>query len=229
MGALDRGVVLGHRGAEGETAEEDDMGWYREQVVPRIVDVACDAGPAVREVRARVCAGLAGEVVEIGMGSGLNAPHYPASVTRVAGVEPSDVAWRLARPRIAATPVTVERAALDGQSLPFPDDSFDCALSTWTMCTIPDLGAALAELRRVLRPGGTLHFVEHGLAPDERVARWQRRLDPLQQRLFGGCHLDRRILEAVEDAGFTPGRVEVFYQEGTPRVFGAETLGVAAA
>src|SRR3954452_11310363 len=110
------------------------MGVYGEHVLPRIIDVACNFKVA-REQRQRVCEGLAGEVVEIGFGSGLNVPFYPAAVTRVAAVEPSDIAWRLARARVAASPVAVERSGLDGQSLPFADGSFDAALSTWTMCT----------------------------------------------------------------------------------------------
>lgn len=205
------------------------MGLYGEQVLPRVINVACALGPVVSELRERVCAGLSGDVVEIGFGSGLNVPHYPASVTRVAAVEPSDVAWKLAADRLAASPVPVERAGLDGQSLPFEDDTFDSALSTWTMCTIPDLEAALAELHRVLRPGGSLHFVEHGLAPDESVARWQGRLEPLQKRLFGGCHLTRPILSQIGRAGFTLSQVDVFYEKGAPKVLGADKLGVATA
>jgi ubiquinone/menaquinone biosynthesis C-methylase UbiE len=203
------------------------MGFYGDQVLPRIVNVACAMGPVVEELRHRVCAGLSGEVVEIGFGSGLNVPHYPAEVSRVAAVEPSNVAWKLAGSRTAASPVPVERAGLDGQSLPFGDDSFDCALSTWTMCTIPDIDAALAELRRVLRPGGTLHFLEHGLAPDESVAVWQRRLEPLQKRLVGGCHLTRPIVDLLEQAGFAIQEVEELYEKGAPKFLGADKVGVA--
>ncbi|MEZ0291767.1 MAG: class I SAM-dependent methyltransferase [Solirubrobacteraceae bacterium] len=202
------------------------MGVYGEHVLPRIVDVACamkNAGP----MRQRVCDGLAGEVVEIGFGSGHNVPYYPAAVARVAAVEPSDTGWKLARERVAAAPVPVERSGLDGQSLPFPDDSFDAALSTWTMCTIPDIGAALAELRRVLRPGGTLHFVEHGLAPDERVQHWQHRLEPVQKVVFGGCHLTRSTPELLRGAGFTISELDVFYEDRTPKFIGAQSLGVA--
>ena len=121
----------------------------------------------------------------------------------------------------------VERSGLDGQSLPFPDDSFDAALSTWTLCTIPDVAAALAEVRRVLRPGATIHFVEHGLAPDESVCRWQHRLEPLQKRLFGGCHLTRPVADLVTGAGFTITDLDVFYEEGIPKVVGANSRGVA--
>jgi SAM-dependent methyltransferase len=204
------------------------MGLYGEQVLPRLINVACAMGPVVGPLRERVCAGLHGEVVEIGFGSGHNVPYYPAAVSRVAAVEPSDVGWRLATDRIAASPVLVERAGLDGQALPFEDDTFDCAVSAWTMCTIPDIDGALAELRRVLRPGGTLHFIEHGLAPDEPVARWQRRAEPLQKRLFGGCHLTRPIVDLVGQAGFVVTELDVFYEEGAPRVWGADSLGVAA-
>ena len=202
------------------------VGIYGRQVVPRIINVAC--GMKTEDpLRARVCAGLGGDVVEIGFGSGLNVPFYPAAVSQVAAIEPSDVGWKLAGERLAASSVPVERSGLDGQTLPFADDSFDCAVSTWTMCTIPNLDQALAELRRVLRPGGTLHFVEHGLAPDEQVARWQRRLEPMQKRLFGGCHLTRQIVHLVEGSGFTIQEVDVFYEEGTPRFLGADSLGVA--
>jgi SAM-dependent methyltransferase len=202
------------------------MGFYGEQIVPRIINVAC-GGEAAGALRRRVCAGLTGEVVEIGFGSGLNVPFYPAAVTRVTAVEPSDVGWKLAAARLAAATVPVQRSGLDGQSLPFADDSFDAALSTWTLCTIPDVGAALREIGRVLRPGGALYFLEHGLAPDEPVRRWQRRLDPLQQRLAGGCHFTRPIADLLTAEGFTIGDIDVFYEQGAPKFAGADSLGTA--
>jgi SAM-dependent methyltransferase len=204
------------------------MGFYEKQVLPRILNATCGI-KAIEPLRARVCAGLAGDIVEIGFGSGLNVPFYPAAVTRVAAVEPSDVSWRLAGERLRAARIPVQRSGLDGQSLPFADGSYDAALSTWTLCSIPDVAAALGEVRRVLKPGGTLHFLEHGLAPDERVRRWQRRLDPLQRRLVGGCHLTRPIADLVTAAGFTITGLDVFYQEGTANVTGADSLGTAVA
>ena len=200
------------------------MGLYGDRILPRIINVACGM-KASDPQRARVCAGLDGEVIEIGFGSGLNIPFYPDSVSRVVAVEPSDLAWKLAAKRLEASTVNVERAWLDAQALPFEDSTFDSALSTWTLCTIPDVEAALAELRRVLRPGGTLHFVEHGLAPDEGVARWQHRLDPIQQRVFGGCHLNRPIADLLTGAGFDLKEVDAFYEEGGPKIFAALTLG----
>jgi ubiquinone/menaquinone biosynthesis C-methylase UbiE len=202
------------------------MGIYADQVLPRMINVAC--GMKLNQpLRRRVCEGLHGDVVEIGFGSGHNVPFYPATVTSVAAVEPADLGWKLAGDRVAASAVPVHRTGLDGQALPLADDSCDAALTTWTLCTIPDATAALREVRRVLKPGGTLHFVEHGLAPDAGVQRWQHRLEPVQKRVFGGCHLTRPIADLIRGAGFAITELDEFYEDGAPRVFAADSLGVA--
>jgi ubiquinone/menaquinone biosynthesis C-methylase UbiE len=201
------------------------MGFYGDQILPRFINVACGT-KELRKLRSRVCEGLEGDVLEIGFGSGLNVPFYPASARRVDAVEPADTGWKLARERVAAASIPVERSGLDGQSLPFGDATHDSALSTFTLCTIPDAPAALREVHRVLKPGAQLHFVEHGLAPDASVQRWQRRIEPIQKRLFGGCHVTRPIADLVAGAGFTITDLDVFYAEG-PKTVGAFSLGVA--
>ena len=145
--------------------------------------------------------GLQGRVVEIGFGSGLNVPHYPPDLEIVLAVEPSPVALHMAAPRIGASPVPVSHVGLDGQDLPLLDASCDAALVTFTLCTVPDPQQVLSELRRVVRPGGTVHFVEHGLSPETGVAKWQHRLEPLRCRPAGGCHLTRDPMLLVEQAG----------------------------
>jgi ubiquinone/menaquinone biosynthesis C-methylase UbiE len=177
------------------------MRLWDEEVVPRVTDKLL-GNADVRAQRARVVGGLQGTVVEIGFGSGLNVPVYPPEIRTVLAIEPSEVARRLARPRVSASPVHVEYRGLDGQRLPLDDASVDGALSTFTLCTIPDASLALRELLRVLKPGGTFHFLEHGLSPDPKVARWQHRLNGMQRACAGGCNLDRAIDHLIADAGF---------------------------
>jgi ubiquinone/menaquinone biosynthesis C-methylase UbiE len=188
------------------------MAVWREHLFPRIVDKAC-ARREFAEPRRRTLAGLAGDVVEIGFGSGHNLAHYPAAVDRILAVEPSAVARRLAEPRVADRGITVEFVGLDGEEVPLPDDCADAAVS-FTLCTIPDVTGALGELARVLRPGGRLHFLEHGLSPDPKVAAWQHRLTPLQRRVCGGCHFDRPIDELITQAGFRIVTLENYYLAG---------------
>ena len=202
------------------------MGVYREHLLPRVQNKVMDRKD-LREVRARVCSALAGDVVEVGFGTGLNAPHYPDDVHRIAAVEPSRLCMRIAEPRIAATSTKVELAGLTGENLDLPSGEFDAALSTWTLCTIPDLDAALVEIRRVLKPGGRFHFVEHGGAPDAGVARWQARIEPPWKKVAGGCHVTRDISTLVQKAGFSIDNVQTYYMEGEPKVFGFTFEGVA--
>lgn len=205
------------------------MGWWSEQAVPRLTDRALSAGE-VMKLRESVCAGLAGRVLEIGFGSGLNIEKYPTGVTSVDAVEPSDEGWLLSATRRAATDLPILRTGLDGQRLEADDGVYDAVLSTFTLCTIPDASAALAEVLRVLRPGGTFHFLEHGLAPDDGVATWQHRLEPLQRRAFAGCHLTRDVSALVADAGFEIITLERRYLPGPTlmKPWGYGYLGVAA-
>jgi ubiquinone/menaquinone biosynthesis C-methylase UbiE len=195
------------------------MGLYTDRVLPHLQDRMMRHQP-FRPLRERVCAGLRGSIVEIGFGTGLNVRYYPASVERVTAIEPSSVCLRIAQPRIEGAAVPVEFGGLTGEALDLPSGEFDAVLSTWTMCTIPALDAALAEVRRVLKPDGALHFVEHGHAPDPRVARWQARLEPIQKRVAGGCHLTRHISERIEAAGFELATLDTYYVDRTPSVVG---------
>jgi ubiquinone/menaquinone biosynthesis C-methylase UbiE len=204
------------------------MGIYRDRVFPRLMNLTCDTAEN-RRIRADVCAPLVGDVVEIGFGSGLNLPHLPPAVTRLRAVDPMERGRDLAAERLAASDVVVDFIGLDGEALALDDDSVDSALSTWTLCTIPDPRAAVREIARVLRPGGTFHFAEHGRAPDAKVRKWQDRLNGLQQRFACGCNLNRQIDAIVQDAGMTVTSLDTFYANGVPKLFGWTYRGTARA
>jgi ubiquinone/menaquinone biosynthesis C-methylase UbiE len=193
------------------------MAFWTERILPRLVDRALQM-PEINARRAEVCQGLHGRVLEIGFGSGLNLRYLPSELDRVLAVEPSELAWQLAQPRVAARSVPVERIGLDGEQVNLPEGSVDGVLSTFTLCTIPDVQSALAEVRRVLKPGGALHFLEHGRSPDPAVLRWQHRLHPVHSRLVGGCNLDRPIDELITSAGLEIVEIELGYGQG-PRPF----------
>lgn len=201
------------------------MGFYRERVLPRIHDRTLSRAEVGR-IRDRVCAPLHGEVVEVGFGSGLNVAHYPPAVTAVHAIEPSMLARRLAAPRVAAATVPIEFDGLDGQRLPLPDGSVDCALITLTLCSIPDPDAAAREVHRVLVPGGFVAYVEHGASPDPDVARWQRRMNGLNRRV-SGCRLDTTTPAVFRSAGFDLADERTYYVTGAPRWAGHLFEGVA--
>jgi len=195
------------------------MGIYQDQILPRAQNRVMGV-ERLREARGRVCEGLEGAVLEIGFGTGLNAYYYTPKITKLVAIEPSKVCMKIAEPRIAKAPVPVQYGGLTGEHLDLPSGEFDAALSTWTLCTIPNMDAALAEVRRVLKPGGVFHFIEHGHAPDASVARWQARIEPPWKHVAGGCHITRRIPEAIERAGFEIQKLDTYYYKGEPKPMG---------
>jgi SAM-dependent methyltransferase len=203
------------------------MGLYARHLRPRLLEATL-AESRTGPIRARVCAGLSGDVVEIGFGSGLNLPHLPPRVRSLAAVEPSEVALRRSAARRAASAVPITVVGDDAQRLPLPDGSVDAVLSTWNLCGIDDPAAVLREVRRVLRPGGTLHFVEHGLAPDPSVVRWQRRSNGVTMRI-AGCRLDLDVRTLLAASGLTVTALETYDESGSPRSAGSFYEGRATA
>lgn len=205
-----------------------ESGFYRGRVFPWLNDWVC-GDPRVVRLRAQALVPARGRVIEIGFGTGLNLAHYPAAVTQVVGVEPSDGMLRRAASRImaATTPLSVIQAG--AEAIPLADASFDTAVSVLTLCTVADPVRALHELRRVLRPQGRLLLLEHGLARDAAVARWQRRLNGIERVLACGCNLDRPMGELVRAAGFRFDAVDEFFMPGLPRTHAWFTLGRATA
>jgi ubiquinone/menaquinone biosynthesis C-methylase UbiE len=189
------------------------MGFYDRFILPRLLDLAM-RNRRLDCYRQRAIAVARGLVLEIGVGSGLNLALYGPAVERVCAIDPAPELLRRARPRIgdALVPVSLVRAS--GEHLPFADAIFDTVVTTWTLCSIADPVAALIETRRVLKPGGCLVFVEHGLSPEARVARWQHGLTPCWRRIGGGCHLDRRIDDLIRSAGYRLDAIETGYMKG---------------
>lgn len=203
-------------------------GLYRRYVLPSLLDWAMHH-PRIVPYRAPTLAPACGRVLEIGFGTGANLPHYASSVRELEIVEPDAALNSYAARRLALSDRQVTIHALSAERLPFETESFDTVVSTFTLCSIPDVAAALVEVRRVLRPGGRFLFLEHGLAPDIEVARWQRRLTPLQKRLGGGCHLDRPVRALLVGARLSVDVTEVreHYVRGLPRVVGWFAHGIA--
>jgi ubiquinone/menaquinone biosynthesis C-methylase UbiE len=177
--------------------------------------------PALKDAR--------GNVLEIGFGTGLNLPCYPAGVTQLMVVDPEDLLPQRVAARISAAPFPVTRVTLSAERLPLEDDAFDCAVSTFTLCTIPDASAALREVRRVLKRDGRFLFLEHGLSEEPSVAKWQSRLNPIQRRIGRGCNLDRRIDSLIGDAGLEIIRLDRFLIPGMPRTHATMYRGIATA
>jgi len=189
------------------------MSFYDNWILPMILDFAMRQKPLVR-YRSAVVGAARGRVLEIGVGSGLNLPFYGATVADVLGIDPSPRLLAMARRRAAEATVPIKLAVGSAMALPLADNSVDTIVMTWTLCSIPDPAAALAEMRRVLKPDGELLFVEHGLAPDPSIEAWQHRLTPLWQRIGGGCHLDRKMDALIEAAGFDISKLQTGYAPG---------------
>ena len=177
------------------------MSLYQRHVLPRLLHLTMRQEQLL-PFRRRVIGAAEGRVLEVGIGSGINLPLYGPSVRTVIGLDPSPELLRMARDRAASAPVPVELLEASAEAVPLEAASIDTVVTTWTLCTIPDAHRALAELRRVLKPSGTLLFVEHGRAPEPGVAHWQDRLDPIWRRIAGGCHHNRKIDDLIAGSGF---------------------------
>ncbi len=202
------------------------MGLYRNVFFPKSYDLLMglarfDAQRKTSLARAR------GRILEVGIGTGLNLPHYPEEVTSLTAVDPNPGMLRKLQRKLARSRLTVEAIAAGAEELPFPDASFDSVVTTHVLCSLPDRARALAEIRRVLRPGGRFVFLEHGLSPDAKVARWQRRLNGIQRRFAAGCLLDVPVREEVAAAGFSFESIEEYYLEGQSRTHSYLYDGVA--
>jgi len=202
------------------------MGWYSDAIFPRVYDWLVDT-PHWARYRQEQLATVDGDILEIGVGSGLNLPHYPAQVRKITTVEPNPGMNRLLQRRIEATEIEVDQRILSGEALPFDQKTFDCVVSTVTLCSIPAVERAMNELFRVLRPGGRFLFLEHGISPDIKVHKWQRRLNGLQKRFVGGCQLDVDVQGLLETQSFRSLKIDNFYMERMPKTHGYIFCGVA--
>jgi len=202
------------------------VGFYAQWVFPRLCDFLLGR-PFVAEHRRKLLAHAGGDVLEIGFGTGLNLPHYPQRVRQLTTVDPNVGMHRLAQQRVRRSGIAVDQHVLSGEQLPFGDGTFDCVVSTFTLCSIGDVGRAVAEVYRVLRPGGRFLFLEHGRSPEPGVRRWQRRLNWLERHLADGCRLDRDIRALVAAQPFAALAVEEFYLQKAPRTHGYLYRGIA--
>jgi len=203
------------------------LSFYHHFIFPRVLDLVMSSR-RLHEPRDRTLAPARGRILEIGFGTGRNLRHYPPTVKRIEAIDADPDLDRLSMPRIARAAIEVDFHHLDAAHLPFEEARFDTVVSTFTLCSIPDVVHALGEIRRVLKPGGQFLFLEHGRAPDPAVARWQDRLNPAWMPLAGGCHLNRPMRALVEDAGLVLGPLQDYYLKRAPRFVGYMTEGVAA-
>ncbi|RUR83394.1 class I SAM-dependent methyltransferase [Chlorogloeopsis fritschii PCC 9212] len=201
------------------------MGFYSQRILPYLIDWSL-SDSSLAKYRQEVLAGVTGEVLEIGFGTGLNLSYYPEDIHKIITVDDNPGVQRLAQKRIQTSSITVDHRVLNGENLPMADNTFDSVVSTWTLCSIENVEQALREIYRVLKPGGKFFFVEHGLSNEPEIQVWQNRLTPLQKRIAGGCHFNRNIRQLVESQ-FDIVSLEEFYAEKTPKIMGYFYKGVA--
>mgnify|MGYP000618454053 CR=1 FL=1 len=203
------------------------MSLYEKYVLPSVINLACSSAPILKQ-REKVVPLAEGRILEIGMGSGINIPFYdPQKVDMVWGLEPSEGMRRKAQKNLKKAPFDIEMIDLPGEEIPLDDNSADTILLTYTLCTIPGWQQALEQMRRVLKPGGRLIFCEHGEAPDEGIKKWQNRLNPMWQKVAGGCHINRPIPRYLTDSGFKIETMQSKYIPSTPKIFGYTYWGVS--
>ena len=198
---------------------------YEKYVLPKLIDAACGQ-PPMTDLRSRYVSQAQGDVLEIGIGSGLNLKHYGPDVRSITGVDPAAELTEKAQERAARISTPVEVLGISGESLDLDDNYFDTVVCTWTLCSIPNPYRAVDEMRRVLKPGGQLIFVEHGRSDESHIAKWQRRVEPLWKIIGGGCHLTRRADELLVDGGFRVSQQESGYVEG-PKIAAFMVHGLA--
>lgn len=202
------------------------MGFYETKVFPHLMDYLLSNGPVNRQ-RQEVLSKVKGNIVEIGFGTGLNIPNYPSSVKEITSIEVNPGMHTLAEKRIAKSGITVKQELVQNDSWPIADASIDTVVSTWTLCSIADIPAVMSEIIRVLKPGGQFLFSEHGLSHERQVQKWQHRLNPMQNVLGCGCHLNRDIKDIVESQEFDSSELTTFYMPKVPKIMGYMYQGVA--
>ncbi len=202
------------------------MGIYSKFIFPRMMDCLM-AHPTLSRYRAELLSDVRGKILEIGFGTGLNIPYYPKEIHNITTVDVNPGMNSLAEKRLKDFSITVDHRVLNGENLPMADDTFDCVVCTWTLCSIKNVDQAVREVYRVLKPGARFYFMEHGLSNEVNVQRWQNRLNPLQKFIADGCHLNRDIKKIIEKQNFRSLEIKNFYMENFPKTHSYSYKGIA--